>query len=513
MARKVQTIEDVRRCAESDLFFFARLVNPLYLYGEIHKEVFRWLMKKNTPNQLLLLPRGHLKSHCLAVWVAWHLINHPESTVLYLSATSKLAEAQLSVIKNILGGKVCRRYWPDLVNPEEGRRRKWTNTEIELDHPKRLEEGVRDPSVIIAGLTTVTTGWHADVIVPDDIVVPDNAYTEDGRDKVAAAMSQMASILNTGGIIKACGTRYHPRDQYETWLKQTTPVFDENDEVVGEEHIWSIFERVVEVEGTFLWPRASRGDGKMFGFDRKELARISAMYSDRTQFYAQYYQDPNDPDSQRLTSSKFQYYDRRFLKRIDGRWYFKDTPLNIGASIDFAFSLGQRSDYTAIVVAGIDANDNIYLLDIDRFRTDKINVYFAHLMALHAKWSFRKLRAEVSVGQKVICEDLKDKFRKEGVTLSVEDYRPTGKNGAKEARIAAVLEPRYDDMRVWHYQGGYVPALEEELLLSRPAHDDIKDAFASIVEVLTKPAKAKQQPTVQAKMFSSRFGGVSFRRR
>jgi hypothetical protein len=107
-----------------------------------------------------------------------------------------------------------------MINPDEGKRAKWATTAISVDHPLRAEEGVRDFTVRTAGLTTNTTGWHAEIIVPDDVVVPENAYTEEGRRKCAAAMSQMASILNTGGMIKGCGTRYHMADQYSIWMKQ-----------------------------------------------------------------------------------------------------------------------------------------------------------------------------------------------------------------------------------------------------------------------------------------------------
>jgi len=508
----LSTKEEIRRRAEDDLFYFASLVNPMRLYGELHREVFKFLMQMEHPNQLLLLPRAHMKSHCIAVWVAWWITKHPETTILYISATSDLAESQLLAIKLILTSPVYKRYWPDMVHPEEGRRERWSATKIAVDHPKRKTEGVRDPTVAAAGLTTNTTGWHADVIVPDDVVVPDNAYTEDGRRKVASAMSQMASILNTGGTIKACGTRYHPADQYDTWLKQKTLIFDpDTGEVVGEEPIWEVFERVVEVEGEFLWPRSSRGDGKLFGFDRKELARISAMYTDRTQFYAQYYNDPNDPESNRLSHDRFQYYDRKHIKREDGRWWYKSKPLNVYAAIDFAFSLKKTADYTSIVVIGVDGDGYIYVLDIERFKTDRIITYFEKIKNLHARWMFRKLRAEVSVAQGMICNDLKDMIRKEGLSLAIDEHRPTRNDGAKAERIAAVLEPRYENQTIWHFQGGYTPALEEELVLARPPHDDIKDALACVVEIAIPPRRVRDRDMSQSKLqFSSRFGGVSF---
>lgn len=510
MATRQQKIDQIRELAEQDLFTFAKLVNPTRLYGDIHKEVFDWLMEMDTPNQLLLLPRAHMKSHCIAVWCAWWITKNPETTMLYLSATSTLAEAQLYAIKSVFESEVYRKYWPEMIHPEEGKREKWTTSQIAIDHPKRKTEGVRDMTIIAAGLTTNTTGLHADVIVPDDVVVPDNAYTEEGRRKCAAAMSQMASILNTGGIIKACGTRYHPSDQYSIWKEQKVFEYDDNDDICGEKLIWDIKEHVVEEEGVFLWPRAVRPDGKSFGFDRKELARIKALYTDRTQFYAQYYNDPNDPESARISRDRFQYYDKKFVKNQSGQWYYKDQPLNVYAAIDFAFSLSKKADYTAIVVIGIDPSGHIYVLDIDRFRTDKISEYFEHIVALHSQWDFKKLRAEVTTAQSIIARDIKDRIRQEGLRIVVDEYRPNRHQGNKEERIAAALEHRYDNMSVWHFKGGYIPVLEEELVQARPAHDDLKDCLASVVEIAVAPRRARRdRQNTNRVSFHSRFGGIS----
>lgn len=502
--------DQIREAAESDLYTFAQLVNPQRVYGELHKEVFRWLMNTETPNQLLLLPRAHMKSHCVAVWCTWHITNNPETTILYVSATSTLAEAQLYAIKGMLDSDPYQLYWPEMISPEEGKRERWSTSAICVDHPKRKYEGVRDPTIITAGLTTNTTGFHADIVVPDDVVAPDNVHTEEGRRKCAAAMSQMASILNTGGTIKACGTRYHPSDQYRIWKEQQVPVYDDEDNIIDQEPIWEVMERVVEKNGDFLWPQEIRDDGKSFGFNRKELSRISTMYTDRTQFYAQYYNDPNDPESNRLDNSRFQYFEPRFVKQQNGSWYFKNKPMNVYAAIDFAFSLNKKADYTALVVVGIDNEGYIYVLDIDRFKTDKIKVYFDRVQDMHVKWQFKKLRAEVSVAQKVLSNDLKDNIRKEGMSLIVDEHRPNRHQGSKEERIAAVLEPRYENMTIFHHRGGYTPALEEELLLARPQHDDIKDCLASVVEIAKPPMRKRSLEKTNVLKFNSRFGGVKF---
>lgn len=503
--------QEIREAAEASLLTFAKLVNPMRIYGEIHERVFRFLEKEgNDLNQLIMLPRGHQKSHCLAVWAAWWVTRNPDTTILYISATAQLAEDQLYAIKCILDSPVYRRYWPEMLDQDEGRRSKWSTTAINVDHPTRAKEMVRDNTIRTAGLTTNTTGWHADVIIADDVVVPDNAYTEEGRRKTAAAMSQMSSIKNAGGMIKAAGTRYHPSDQYSIWMSQEEALYNEKDEISGYVPVWEVMEEVVEIDGVFTWPREARTDGKRFGFDRKVLSRIFAEYTDKTQFYAQYYNNPNDPDSNRVDRSRFQYYDQKFLRQESGYWFFKEARLNVYAGVDFAFSLSKKSDYTAIVVIGVDSTNDIYVLDIDRFKTDKISEYYERLLAMYNKWGFKKLRAEVTTAQQIIVNDLKQKFKEGGISLKIDEFRPNRNQGSKEERIAAVLEPRYQQQAIWHYRGGYTPVLEDEMLLARPPHDDIVDTLASIVEIAQKPrTREREAPTNNnfAVTYNKRFGG------
>lgn len=512
-----QAAKDIREGAKEDLFLFARLVNPGYMYGKVHEEIFRWMQDYTlfgqggelTSNKLIMLPRAHLKSHMVATWVAWMVTRHPEVTVLYVSATAELANTQLYAVKNILGSTVYRRYYPEYINPQEGKREKWSSTSVIIDHVKRSEEGTRDATIKTAGLTTNTTGWHADIVVADDLVVPENAYTEDGRESVSKKASQFTSIRNSGGFTMACGTRYHPVDIYDVWKNQVYDTYNEDSVKTGQEPVWDVQEYKVEIDNVFTWPRVIRPDGKAYGFDMQTLARIRAEYSDRVQFYAQYYNDPNDPLSERISTDKFQYYDVRKLKKEGSKWFYNGNKLNIYAAVDFAFSLSKAADYTAIVVIGIDSSSNVYILDIDRFKSDKTIEYFKHIKDLHSKWVFNKLRAEVSVAQKVIVNAIKDYVRKDGLRLSVDEFRPSRAEGTKEERIASALEHRYDNLEVWHQEGGWTAVLEEELVLARPAHDDCKDALASAVEIATPPAKSigsAMKDFFNAPTQTSRFG-------
>lgn len=508
--------------AEGSLEAFINLVHPQRVLGSIHREVIAWWTRQEAKShQLLLLPRDHMKSGLLAYRLAHEITKDPTVRILLISSTALLATKQLKFIKDILTSKIYRRYWPEMVEEQEGRREKWTETEIAVDHPARKAEAVRDPTVIAVGLTTNIAGLHTDINALDDVVVNDNAYTEEGREKVRTQFSFLNSVLAGEGKVWAVGTRYHPRDLYNDLKEMQYEVYDDKSgEVIQKESLYEVFERQVEDmgdgSGEFLWPRQQRYDGKWFGFDRSILSQKRASYLDRLQFRAQYYNDPNDPESNSITRDNFQYYDRTHLSRSMGKWYYKNERLNVFASIDFAFSLARDADYTSIVVVGVDKNYNYYVLDIERFKTQQISEYFARILALHQKWDFRKLRAEINVAQETIVEELKTSYiRRHGLALSIDPYRPHKHLGTKEERVDAILRPRYENMSIWHYYGGNCQTLEEELLLQRPPHDDVKDALASCIDICVPPSSSRNRVggTVSGSIGKgdyshSRFGGI-----
>jgi len=515
--RKEQSKKDlIREAAERDLESFIRLVHPLRVMGGIHSELIQWWTREDAKtHQVVLLPRDHGKSAMVAYRVVWELTRNPALRVLYISSTANLAIKQLKFIKDILTSDIYRFYWPEMVNLDEAKREKWTENEIAVDHPTRKRETVRDPSVFTAGLTTSITGLHFDIAVLDDVVVRENAYTEDGREKTKQQYSLLASIESTDAREWVVGTRYHPKDLYNDIIQMAVDEYDDDGEITGSEALYEVFERQVENRGDgtgeFLWPRQQRFDGKWFGFDQKILAKKRAQYLDRIQFRAQYYNDPNDSESAAIQREYFQYYDRQHLNRSGGFWFYKSRRLNVFAAVDFAFSRSRKADYTAIVVVGVDADKNYYVLDIERFKTDKISEYFSKILSLHQKWDFRKIRAEVSVAQQVIVTDLKQNYiRPHGLALIVEEFRPTRTQGTKEERVEAILQPRYHNRQMWHYLGGNCQILEEELVLVNPPHDDVKDCLASCVDSCIAPSNVihlSQRNQLQ-QYTHSKFGGI-----
>lgn len=507
----------VREAAEADLASFIRLVDRGRLLGHVHEDIIRWWEREDHKKyQILLLPRDHMKSALVAFRVAWYLTKDPTLRVLYISSTSGLAEKQLGFIKQIFESDVHRRYWPLHIHPDDGKREKWTEKEIALDHPSRRENLIRDPSIFTAGLTTSVTGLHCDIAVLDDVVVFENAYTQEGRDKTRRQYSLLSSIEGADARQWVVGTRYHPKDLYDDMLKAEQEIYDEDGDIIDSEKIYEVFERQVEDigdgSGEFLWPRQRRADGKWFGFDRKILSRKRGQYLDKRQFRAQYYNDPTDPDNRPIDYDKFQYYEEKYLKQQNGYWYYKDNRLNLAAAIDFAVSTKKTADYTSICVIGIDSENNIYVLDLARFKTDKISGYYKELLALYSRWGFRDLRAECTAAQAAIVKELKTMYMQPyGMAVRVHEFKPTKYDGSKEERMAAVLEPRYAEMMMWHRRGGNWQMLEDELVSNSPPHDDLKDALASAITIAVKPASSRNRQRAEDNVvWHPRFGGRAF---
>lgn len=506
---------EIREAAERDLVAFIKLVAPHRVLGSVHEELIEWWTREDAKShQLTLLPRGHMKSALIAYRAAWEITRNPATTIMYASSTANLAEKQLQSIKDILTSPIYRKYWPDMVNVDEMKRARWTVSEICVDHPKRKAEGVRDPTVFTAGLTSNIVGMHCDIFIMDDIVVRDNAYREEEREKVKEKYSQFASVENPDAKEWVVGTRYHPKDLYASLQELEMEVYDAAGTIVAYKPVFEVYQREVEDRGDgtgeFLWPRQRRKDGKWFGFDAAVLSMKRTQYMDKTQFRAQYYNDPNDPDGGGIPSNKFQYFERDAVKREQGQWFYRDKPLSLYAAIDFAYSMKKNADYTCIVVVGVDPDNNIYVLDIARFKADRVGDYWEPLKQLFIKWEFRKLRAESTAAQAAIVREMKEQYlRPSGLYFSIEEYKPPTQV-AKEERIKAILQSRYDNLTVFHYKGGNCQILEEELLYEHAAHDDVKDALAAAIDVAVPPIalRNKQRKQSAVKMVrNNRFGG------
>lgn len=531
-----QEILDLREQCELDLFTFAKTMFPNRYYGDVHQQFFHYLQHDPSPNKLGLLPRDHQKSHCIAVLAAWRITIRPWVTINYVSASASLAEAQLFVIKNILSSEVHRMLWPEMLNyiQERGEWKHrsvgdnvWQQMKFMVDHPDRIDKGVRDATVAGATINTTSTGLHSEITIFDDLVTDENYESDAAKRDVMKCYKNFAKIATTGSEMFAVGTRYAGDDLYALLKEEVYDDWDEHDDLI-QVKAWSVFERVVEDspkrtgDGVFLWPRMHFEDGESYGFDRKELAKKRGkllLDGDAVSYFSQYYNDPNHESLNKLSRSSFKYFEKRNLVLEGTTWHYDGKPLKLYAGGDLAFTDmkakdAKRRDWTALCVIGIDCEGFVYVLALERFKTDKPEEYYNKIMELYNYWGFKEITLESNNAGKVIKNQVEGFIRKNHGTLIVHGKAHTSHDGRKEERIASVLEPRYRTGSILHEKGGYSKMLEDEIVLRRPAHDDLKDALAiTLAEAMpprkrTDPTKLKRPRPRKV----SRFGGTRGRR-
>lgn len=511
-------MEEIRQLAVNDFASFVKLVAPFQQMGHCHEDLCKWMQEQGTEYKLVLWPRDHGKSRYAAFYAAWRLVQNPSISIIYASATSNLAEKMLNFIKtNILESRKFQEYFPNMIEKEEGRRKKWTGSEVIIDHPLRNQVGSADPTFKVTGVGGNITGHHCDLMIFDDVVVHKNTCMEgdSGREKVNGWVGSMASILSAENDCLVVGTRYHPKDAYQSMIDEQHEVFDDKGELVDIKSTFRVNQANVEEDGQYLWPRMVSKTGKAYGFNQNILAKKKSQYVSKgqvTQFFAQYYNDPNDRSSAPIARDLFRYYEKNELDENGGFWTIGGKMLAIYCAVDLAATMGKQSDYTAIAIGGINDEGVRYLLEAIRFKTDKPSETTGMLDALFAKWKFKGLRIEAVGAFSMVAKDMKATLERNGIRIPIEIYNPGSTH--KQTRIMNILEPAYQSQSVFHYRGGIAELLEDEIVSLHPPHDDLKDAWAMCIDPeFMKMTRIRRTLTHSNVLkFNNKYGGVDYTR-
>jgi len=514
---KELTVEQMAKDCLSDLYTYAQMMLPDRYFGDVHAEFFRFFQKSlenavetgDGDNAGALIPRDHQKSFCIAVATSWAITKFPEWTVVYVSSNPTLSERQLTVIKNILKSEEHRELYPEMLNYELNPRSKeiehkttgvWTKTEIVVDHPKRPKTE-KDPTVSATSAKSTNTGSHFKLCVFDDLVTNENYRSAADRETIREVYQSFASIATTGSLMWLVGTRYGDNDLYADLKEKTYEVYDDK---TGEEletkPLWNWFERVVEdsksMDGTgnFLWARTRMENGNWYGFNATELSKKRSSAFNLDLYYCQYYNTPNASGQDRVGKNNFMYANASMLEQRQGDWYYADKKLTLGCGMDLAFTEGSghrktKRDATAISVIAWDEEGYLYVLQQERFQTDKVEIYYDKLFELYDYWGFREATVESNSGGTVIIKYIQDTLRQAGRPLVVKGISRNQVGGSKEERFTMTVEPLYRNNSVYHFKGGYCRMLEEEIRLARPPHDDLKDSLQIAVEQSKRAAK------------------------
>ena len=161
---------------------------------------------QNSPKRCVIEAfRGVGKSYVTSAYVCWELLMDPEKKILVVSA-SKVRSDDFSTFTQRLIQDV-----PFLAHlkSREGQRQ----SKVAFDVAPA--QASHSPSVKSVGITGQLAGSRADVIVADDIEVPNNSATQVMREKLAESIKEFDAILKPEGKIIYLGTPQTEMSIYE----------------------------------------------------------------------------------------------------------------------------------------------------------------------------------------------------------------------------------------------------------------------------------------------------------
>ncbi len=174
-----------------------------------HKTIMQFLVDvlNDEPHRGLLTAFRHSgKSTVVGVFAACVLYQIPKTRILILSAETGLASRMVAHIKNILENHpFCCNILPDV-------KKEWGTHKITVKRPV----GIREPSVICQGISGNITGMRADLIICDDVEVPNTCNTQQKRNNLRERLRELDFILSPNGTMIYIGTPHTQNTIYQT---------------------------------------------------------------------------------------------------------------------------------------------------------------------------------------------------------------------------------------------------------------------------------------------------------
>ena len=174
-----------------------------------HRKIMDFLVDvwENPPHRGLLTAFRHSgKSTVVGIFAACVLCMRPNMRILILSAESMLATRMVNHIRNILENH------PMCVDMVPKNKKEWAAGRITINRPI----GIREPSVICQGISGNITGSRADLIICDDVEVPNTCNTAQKRDMLRERLRELDFILSPGGAMIYIGTPHTTDTIYRT---------------------------------------------------------------------------------------------------------------------------------------------------------------------------------------------------------------------------------------------------------------------------------------------------------
>jgi hypothetical protein len=140
--------------------------------------------------------RGVGKSWLTSAFVCWLLLNNPQTKVLVVSASKDRADQFSTFVKRLIADVPILQH----LQPAPGQRDAMIAFDVGPATPDH------SPSVKSVGISGQLAGSRADVLIADDVEVPNNSQTQAMRDRLSEQVKEFDAILKPGGRIIYLGT-------------------------------------------------------------------------------------------------------------------------------------------------------------------------------------------------------------------------------------------------------------------------------------------------------------------
>ena len=481
-----------RELARRRLLPFIQRFDPSYLAGWFHKDLCqrlerfsRAVVNGEEPRLMLFVPPRHGKSlTCSQMFPAWHVGRNPMHEFISTSYAETLQIDFSKKIQAMIQSEEYQILFPGIVIPKKHEAvHRWQIAKINERGIYKLTGG----GLLAAGVGGPLTGRGANTGLIDDPIK--NAEEADSETIRAAIKNWYSSTFYTrmapGGGILIIQTRWHD-DDLSGWLihEMLEAVKDaEGDEWPDDVDRWE----VISYPALAVSDEKYRLKGEALHPERYDVASLKKKR--RTMiprhWSALYQQDPIAEKGAFFTKQMIRYYS------AGERPHLED--MNIYAAGDLAISKRETADFTVFLIVGLDAEDNIWVLDAHRARmnTDEIT---DKIIELHKRWKPERFGIEKDKIAMAIGSELNRKIRKQKVKgLILEDLHIGGRDKRTRARP---IQGRMAQGQVLIPAGAlWTDEMVNELLrFDAGVWDDYVDTMAWIGQMLADETFRKNTP-------------------
>lgn len=183
---------------------------------DIHLRICDWLADRYAHGNgymLLMAFRGCGKSTLVGLFAAWLLRQNPALRILVVSADEALAERMVRNVRRIIERHPLTRA---LIPP---RADQWAADRFTVARDTEL----REPSMIARGIMGNLTGLRADLLICDDVEVPNTADSAGKREELRARLQELNYIRAAGARTLYVGTPHAFDTIYATVARDDIP--------------------------------------------------------------------------------------------------------------------------------------------------------------------------------------------------------------------------------------------------------------------------------------------------